>query len=32
MFVGRKNELSKLNRMFASDKFEMAIIYGRRIV
>ena len=32
MFVGRKNELSKLNRMFASDKFEMAIIYGRRRV
>mgnify|MGYP006981988067 CR=1 FL=1 len=26
MFIGRENELSKLNRMYKSDKFEMAII------
>ena len=32
MFIGRENELSKLNRMYKSDKFEMAIIYGRRRV
>lgn len=32
MFIGRKKELSKLNRMYKSDRFEMAIIYGRRRV
>lgn len=32
MFIGRSKELSKLNRMYKSDKFEMAIIYGRRRV
>ena len=32
MFIGRENELSKLNRMYKTDKFEMAIIYGRRRV
>jgi len=32
MFVGRKRELEKLNEMHASDKFECAIIYGRRRV
>ncbi len=26
MFIGRENELSKLNRTYKSDKFEMAII------
>ena len=30
MFIGRENELKNLNRLFASDKFEFAVIYGRR--
>ncbi len=30
MFVGRERELESLNRAFASDRFEMAIVYGRR--
>lgn len=32
MFIGREQELKKLNRMYASDKLEVAIIYGRRRV
>ena len=32
MFIGRSAELAKLNEMYASDKFECAIIYGRRRV
>ena len=32
MFIGRTDELAKLNEMYASDKFECAIIYGRRRV
>ena len=32
MFVGRRKELDRLERMYKSDKFEMAIIYGRRRV
>jgi len=32
MFVGRDAELEKLNEMYASDRFECAIIYGRRRV
>lgn len=32
MFVGREKELTKLNRMYQSDKLEVAIIYGRRRV
>ena len=32
MFVGRESELSRLNRMYNSNKFEMAVIYGRRRV
>ena len=32
MFIGRSAELKKLNEMYASDKFECAIIYGRRRV
>jgi len=32
MFIGRENELDKLNRMYNSDKFESVIIYGRRRV
>lgn len=32
MFVGRKSELSQLNKMYKGNSFEMAIIYGRRRV
>lgn len=32
MFIGREQELRKLNRMYQSDKMEVAIIYGRRRV
>lgn len=32
MFIGREQELRKLNRMYQSDKLEAAIIYGRRRV
>lgn len=32
MFVGREQELKKLNRMYQSRKLEVAIIYGRRRV
>jgi len=32
MFIGRDAELKKLNEMYAGDKFECAIIYGRRRV
>lgn len=32
MFVGRERELASLNRLYASDKFEFAVIYGRRRV
>ena len=32
MFIGRERELKKLNEMYNSDKFEFAIIYGRRRV
>ncbi|MDR1322005.1 MAG: ATP-binding protein [Gracilibacteraceae bacterium] len=32
MFIGRDAELKRLNEMYASDKFECAIIYGRRRV
>ncbi len=32
MFIGRNKELEKLNHMYQSDKFEMAIVYGRRRV
>lgn len=32
MFVGRRQELSKLNMMYESDQFEFAVIYGRRRV
>ena len=30
MFVGRNKELARLNQLYNSDKFEMAVIYGRR--
>ncbi len=32
MFIGRKRELASLNRLYASDKFEFTVIYGRRRV
>lgn len=32
MFVGRKKELKKLNTMYESEAFEMAVFYGRRRV
>ena len=32
MFIGREKELSDLERLYASDKFEFAVIYGRRRV
>lgn len=32
MFIGREQELGKLNEMYASEKYEMAVIYGRRRV
>jgi len=32
MFIGRKRELASLNKLYASDRFEFAVIYGRRRV
>lgn len=32
MFVGRENELKELNAAYSSNRFEMAIVYGRRRV
>ena len=32
MFVGRDNELKKLNKMYDSEKFECVVMYGRRRV
>jgi len=32
MFIGRELELQTLERLYKSDKFEMAVIYGRRRV
>lgn len=32
MFIGREAELSKLNQMYQSSRFEFAVIYGRRRV
>lgn len=32
MFVGRKRELEKLNKMYGSSQFEFAVLYGRRRV
>ena len=32
MFIGREKELGNLNRLYGSDKFEFAVIYGRRRV
>jgi AAA+ ATPase superfamily predicted ATPase len=30
MFIGRKKELAILDRLYQKDKFEMAVVYGRR--
>ena len=32
MFIGRERELTALNRLYGSNKFEFAVIYGRRRV
>ena len=32
MFIGRERELDSLNRLYSSNKFEFAVIYGRRRV
>lgn len=32
MFIGRGRELNALNRLYNSDRFEFAVIYGRRRV
>ena len=32
MFIGREKELKNLNRLYTSNKFEFAVIYGRRRV
>ena len=32
MFIGRNRELTALEKLYASDKFEFAVIYGRRRV
>ena len=32
MFIGRDLELATLNRLYASQRFEFAVIYGRRRV
>lgn len=32
MFVGRKKELDKLNKLYQTGKFQMPVVYGRRRV
>ena len=32
MFIGRDKELNTLDKLYNSDKFEFAVIYGRRRV
>lgn len=32
MFIGRKNELSQMNRLYNQEKFQLFILYGRRRV
>lgn len=32
MFIGRERELKSLERLYTSDKFEFAVVYGRRRV
>lgn len=32
MFIGREKELADLNVLYATDQFQMPVIYGRRRV
>ena len=32
MFIGREREITSLNRLYNSDKFEFVVLYGRRRV
>ena len=32
MFIGRERELAALDKLYSSNKFEFAVIYGRRRV
>ncbi len=32
MFIGREQELKALSKLYNSNKFEFAVIYGRRRV
>ena len=32
MFVGRENKLTKLEKMYSTNEFQFAVIYGRRRV
>ena len=32
MFIGRERELKSLEQLYASGKFEFAVVYGRRRV
>lgn len=32
MFIGREREIASLNKLYTSDRFEFAVIYGRRRV
>ena len=32
MFIGRERELNALEKLYTSNKFEFAVIYGRRRV
>ncbi len=32
MFIGREKELAELNRLYAENRFQLFVIYGRRRV
>ena len=32
MFIGRQKELNALDKLYTSEKFEFAVLYGRRRV
>lgn len=32
MFIGRESELIKLEKMYSTNEFQFAVIYGRRRV
>ena len=32
MFIGRERELSALNKLYNTGRFEFAVVYGRRRV